>query len=250
MMKALVTVKRVLDSNIGVRVKANGSGVETHGVKHVMNPFDEMALEEAIRLREKGCISELVVLSIGGSACQETLRQALALGADRAILVTTEQILCPLSIAKILRFFVLHEQPNFVLMGRQSVDGDHQQTPQMLAGLLHWPQAISVSQLEIHADYACVTREIDGGQEKIEVLLPAIFSADLRLNTLRYISLPLLMKAKQKPLTMVALDDLSLPLRTHTQVIATAQGSLIRKVQKIDSVHALIDKLKHEACVL
>src|SRR3989449_9856234 len=199
-MKVLVPVKRVVDFNVKVRVKADGSGVETANVKMSMNPFDEIAVEEAIRLKEAGTATEIVVVSCGAQACQETLRTALALGADRAILVETDVELQPLAVAKLLRAIVQRESPQLVIMGKQAIDDDANQTGQMLAGLLGWPQATFVSSVELGAEHVTAIREVDVGLETVEARLPAVITTDLRLNEPRYATLPNIMKAKKKPL--------------------------------------------------
>src|SRR6266852_7302538 len=207
-MKILVSVKRVVDFNVKVRVKADGSGVETANVKMSMNPFDEIAIEEAIRLKEAGIATEIVAVSCGMQACQETLRTALALGADRAILVETEVELQPLAVAKLLRAIVQKENPQLVILGKQAIDDDCNQTGQMLAALLGWPQAAFASKVKVAEGRAEVTREIDGGLETISLSLPAIITTDLRLNEPRYVTLPNIMKAKKKPLETVTPADL------------------------------------------
>src|SRR2546422_9852024 len=199
-MKILVAVKRVVDFNVKVRVRADGSGVETANVKMSMNPFDEIAVEEAIRLKEAGTATEIVVVSCGAQACQETLRTALALGADRAILVETDVELQPLAVAKLLRAIVQRESPQLVIMGKQAIDDDANQTGQMLAGLLGWPQATFVSSVELGAEHVTAIREVDVGLETVEARLPAVITTDLRLNEPRYATLPNIMKAKKKPL--------------------------------------------------
>src|SRR6059036_1617713 len=206
-MKILVAVKRVVDFNVKVRVRADGSGVETANVKMSMNPFDEIAVEEAIRLKEAGIATEIVVVSCGVQACQETLRTALALGADRAILVETEVELQPLAVAKLLRAIVQKESPQLVILGKQAIDDDCNQTGQMLAALLGWPQATFASKVEVEGGVAKVTREVDGGLETLALTLPAIVTTDLRLNEPRYASLPNIMKAKKKPIEEKAPAD-------------------------------------------
>jgi len=248
-MKIVVALKRVIDPYVKVRVKTDNTGIETQNVKMSMNPFDEIALEEALRCREKNIASEVVVVTVGTDASQETLRHALAMGADRAILVHTEKSFCSLNIAKILQKIVMDEQPQLVLMGKQSIDGDNNQTPQMLAALLGWPQATYASALSFSNSLE-VTREIDGGLETIRVVLPAVVSVDLRLNEPRYASLPNIMKAKQKPLNRLELASLGITLKDHINILAvkppvTRKGGVI-----LDSVNALIDKLKNEAKVL
>ena len=249
-MKIIVAVKRVIDPYVKIRVKSDNTGVETQNVKMAMNPFDEIAIEEALRLREKNWATEVVAVSIGGDSSQETLRHALALGADRAILVRTEDTLESLNIAKILKKIVDDEKPTLVLMGKQTIDGDNNQTPQMLAGLLNWPQATNASQINTSDKDLEVTREIDGGLETIKITLPAIVSTDLRLNEPRYASLPNIMKAKRKPLDVLELESMGLSLKRHIEILkvnapATRSGGV-----KVDSVAALLDKLQHEAKVL
>jgi electron transfer flavoprotein beta subunit len=249
-MRILVAVKRVIDPYVKIRVKADNSGVETQNVKMSINPFDEIAVEEALRLREKNLASEVVVVTIGTDASQETLRHALALGADRGILVRTEERFCSLNIAKILQKIVNDEQPQLVIMGKQSIDGDNNQTPQMLAALLDWPQAAFASKLELNGNQVQVTREIDGGLETLAIQLPAIISTDLRLNEPRYASLPNIMKAKQKPLTSIELSSLGLTLSKHIEVLSVKAPPVRAGGVKVDSVEALLDKLQHEAKVL
>src|SRR4030095_4056874 len=207
-MKLLVPVKRVIDFNVKVRVRPDGSGVETANVKMSMNPFDEIAVEEAVRLREKGVATEVVVVSCGLAACQETLRTALAIGADRAILVETDAELQPLAVAKLLKALLEKEQPQLLILGKQAIDDDANQTGQMLAALLDWPQATFASKVDVAGATATVKREVDGGLETIEIKLPAIVTTDLRLNTPRYATLPNIMKAKKKPLEVLKPDAL------------------------------------------
>ena len=249
-MKILVAVKRVVDPYVKIRVKSDHSGVDILNVKMSMNPFDEIAVEEALRLREKQVATEVVVVSIGADSSLETLRQGLALGADRAILVRTNSAHCSLNVAKILKKIVLDEQPQLVLMGKQSIDGDNNQTPQMLAALLNWPQATFASALRVEGDGVHVTREIDGGVETLNVQLPGVVSTDLRLNEPRYASLPNIMKAKQKPLNIIELDAMGLELKDHIQIISVTPPAVRKGGIKVDSVAALIDKLKHEAKVI
>jgi electron transfer flavoprotein beta subunit len=249
-MKILVAVKRVIDPYVKVRVKADKSGVETQHVKMSMNPFDEIAVEEAVRLREKNIASDIVVVTVGSDACQETLRQAMALGADRAILVRTDDAFCSLNIAKILKKITDDEGAQLVLMGKQSIDGDNNQTPQMLAALLNWPQATFASKLDVLTDHIQVTREIDGGLETLDVMLPAVVSTDLRLNEPRYASLPNIMKAKRKPLDIIELQSLGLSLKQHTDVISVTPPNVRSGGVKVNSVQELLDKLQHEAKVL
>ena len=249
-MKIIVAVKRVIDPYVKIRVKSDKSGVETQNCKMAMNPFDEIALEEALRLREKQFASEVIAVSIGSHTTQETLRHALALGADRAILVQSEERFEPLNIAKILKKIIEEEEPTLVLMGKQSIDGDNNQTPQMLAGLLNWPQATYASQLTVNEGCIEVVREIDGGLETLSLQLPAVVSTDLRLNEPRYASLPNIMKAKQKPLKIIELDAMGLSLKAHVEVLHIVAPSTRIAGVKVDSVAALLDKLQHEAKVL
>ncbi|RUR17275.1 electron transfer flavoprotein subunit beta/FixA family protein [Legionella sp. km535] len=249
-MKILVAVKRVIDPYVKIRVKSDNSGVETQNIKMAMNPFDEIAVEEALRLRENNWATEVVAVSIGDDSSQETLRHALALGADRAILVRSEQALESLNVAKILKKIVDEEQPDLILMGKQAIDGDNNQTPQMLAALLGWPQATYASNLNSNSDSLEVTREIDGGLETIKVQLPAVVSTDLRLNEPRYASLPNIMKAKRKPLDVRELDSLGLSLKQHIEILKVNAPAVRSGGVKVESVAALLDKLQHEAKVL
>lgn len=249
-MKILVAVKRVIDPYVKIRVKNDKTGVETQHVKMSMNPFDEIAIEEALRLREKNLAAEIIAVTVGSEACQETLRQAMALGADRGLLIVTDEAHCSLNIAKILHKIVVDEKPQLVLMGKQSIDGDNNQTPQMLAALLDWPQATFTSKLTILNDHAEVTREIDGGLETLDVKLPAVISTDLRLNEPRYASLPNIMKAKQKPLNIVELASLGLRLKPHREILAVNAPETRNGGVKVESVDALLDKLQREAKVL
>lgn len=249
-MKILVAVKRVIDPYVKIRVKSDHSGVETQNIKMAMNPFDEIAVEEALRLREKNWATEVVAVSIGGDSSQETLRHALALGADRAILIHTEDSLESLNIAKILKKIIDDEKPDLVLMGKQAIDGDNNQTPQMLAALLNWPQATYASKIEAMSDHLQVTREIDGGLETISVHLPAVVSTDLRLNEPRYASLPNIMKAKKKPLDVKEVNSLGVSLKKHIEVLNVTAPSARSGGVKVESVTELLDKLQHEAKVL
>lgn len=249
-MKILVAVKRVIDPYVKIRVKSDQSGVETQQVKMSINPFDEIAVEEALRLREQKIASEVVVVTIGNDFSQETLRHAMALGADRAILVRTDKAHCSLNIAKILHKIVGDEQAKLVLMGKQAIDGDNNQTPQMLAALLGWPQATFASKVKITDEGMQVTREIDGGLETLSLTLPAVVSTDLRLNEPRYTSLPNIMKAKQKPLTIIELSALGLTLKQHIEVLSVKPPATRSAGIKVDSVKALLDKLQNEAKVL
>ena len=249
-MKIVVCVKRVVDYNVRIRVRADGSGVETSGVKMSMNPFDEIALEEAVRLKEKAIASEVVVLSIGGDAVQEVLRTGLAMGVDRAVHVATDAEVQPLAAAKIIRAIVEKEQAQLVLLGKQAIDDDCNQTGQMLAGLMQCGQGTFASKLEIESGCAVVTREIDGGLMTVRLTLPAVVTADLRLNQPRYATLPNIMKAKSKPLEKIALDTLGLVTAPRTQCIKVAEPAKRSAGVKVESVAALVDKLRNEARVL
>lgn len=249
-MKILVAVKRVIDPYVKIRVKSDQTGVETQNVKMSMNPFDEIAIEEALRIKEANQAQEIVAVSIGDDSAQETLRHALALGADRAILVKTDRQYESLNVAKILQQLIKNENPRLVLMGKQAIDGDNNQTPQMLAALLDWPQATFASKIEIKGDAVEVTREVDGGLERIEVQLPAIISSDLRLNEPRYASLPNIMKAKRKPLDSIDVDSLNLDLKKHIEVLKVTSPATRSAGIKVGSVTELLDKLQHEAKVL
>ena len=249
-MKILVAVKRVIDPYVKIRVKTDNSGVETQNVKMSMNPFDEIAVEEALRLRENNQASEVVAVSIGNDTCQETLRHALALGADRAIHIRSDAPYVSLHIAKILQKIVQQETPDLVLLGKQSIDGDNNQTAQMLSALMDWPQATFASKVIIENNQLTVTREIDGGLETLSMALPAIVSTDLRLNEPRYASLPNIMKAKRKPMDVIEAGSLNLDLRPHAEVVSVRAPEGRSAGIMVDSVATLIDKLKHEAKVL
>lgn len=251
-MKCLVAVKRVIDYNVKVRVKADNSGVETERVKMSMNPFDEIAMEEAVRLKESGLINEIIAISIGQLTAQETLRVALARGADRAILVETQKIFEPLNIAKILQFFVHQEKPDLVFLGKQAIDDDCNQTGQMLAALLDWPQGTNVSRLTINPEGkdVGVVREVDGGLETLCLKLPVVITTDLRLNEPRYISLPNVMKAKSKPLEIMNFDDLKLQLHEHLHVLRVEPPLMHRQGVILNNVDELLDKLRNEAKVI
>jgi electron transfer flavoprotein beta subunit len=243
-MKVLVPVKRVIDSNVKARVKSDQSGVDLANVKMSINPFCEIAVEEAVRLKEKGVATEIVVVSIGPAQAQETLRQALAMGADRAVLVQTDQDLEPLEVAKTLKAVIAEESPNVVIMGKQAIDGDNNATGQMLAALLDWPQATFASALELSADNAKVTREVDGGLQTIEVGLPAIITADLRLNEPRYASLPNIMKAKKKPLDTKELSALGVDAKPHLKVLKVAEPAKRSAGIKVETAGDLVANLK------
>ncbi len=243
-MKVLVPVKRVIDSNVKARVKSDQSGVDLANVKMSINPFCEIAVEEAVRLKEKGTASEVVVVSIGPAQAQETLRQALAMGADRAVLIQTDQDLEPLEVAKVLKAAIAEENPNVVIMGKQAIDGDNNATGQMLAALLDWPQATFASAIELSADTAKVTREVDGGLQTIEVGLPAIITADLRLNEPRYASLPNIMKAKKKPLDVKEAASLGVDLKPHLKVLKVAEPAKRSAGIKVETAGDLVANLK------
>jgi electron transfer flavoprotein beta subunit len=252
MKKILVPVKRVVDYNVKIRVKADGSGVETNNVKMSMNPFDEIAMEEAIRLREAGDkgVEEIVAVSIGPQKAQETLRTALAMGADRAILIKTDETAEPLGVAKTLKAVIEKEAPELVILGKQAIDDDCNQTGQMLAALLGWPQATFASKLDAVNGGLHVTREVDGGLQTLSMKLPAIVTTDLRLNEPRYASLPNIMKAKKKPLEEMAPADLGVDLAPRLKVLNTAEPPERQGGVKVESVQELIDKLRNEARVL
>ncbi|OYO26314.1 electron transfer flavoprotein subunit beta/FixA family protein [Janthinobacterium sp. PC23-8] len=249
-MKVLIAVKRVVDSAIRVHVKADGSGVETANVKMSMNPFDEIALEEALRLKEAGAVSELVAVSCGASACQETLRAAMAAGADRAILVETDAQLRPLAVARLLAAIAMREQPALILLGKQAIDDDCNQTGQMLAALLGWPQATFASQLALADGAAIVTREVDGGLETLNLRLPAIVTTDLRLNVPRYVTLPNIMKAKKKPLAVLTPDELGVDVASRVSTLKVAAPSTRPAGVIVKDVATLLDKLRNEAKVI
>ncbi len=249
-MKILVPVKRVVDYNVKIRVKSDGSGVELANVKMSMNPFDEIAVEEAIRLKEKGQATEIVVVSIGPAQASETIRTALAMGADRGILVKAEGVVEPLAVAKILKAVVDAEKPGLVIMGKQAIDDDCNQTGQMLAALTGWPQGTFASKLELGEGRAKVTREVDGGLLAIEVALPAIVTTDLRLNEPRYASLPNIMKAKKKPIDEKSPDAYGVDIKPRLQVIKTTEPPGRKSGVKVASVAELVDKLKNEAGIL
>jgi electron transfer flavoprotein beta subunit len=243
-MKLLVPVKRVLDYNVKPRVKADGSGVDLANVKMSMNPFDEIAVEEAIRLKEKGVATEVVVVSIGEPKAQDTLRTALAMGADRAILITSDVRAEPLGVAKLLAKVVEEEQPQLVILGKQAIDDDNNQTGQMLAALLGWGQGTFASKVEVEGDTAHVTREVDGGLETVALPLPAIVTTDLRLNEPRYASLPNIMKAKSKPLAQKTPADYGVDLTPRITVLKVEEPAKRAAGIKVDDVDALVDKIK------
>ena len=253
-MKILVPVKRVIDYNVKVRVRSDGSGVDLANVKMSMNPFDEIAVEEAIRLKEKGVAEEVVAVSIGTPKNQETLRTALAMGADRAILVKAtddvHQDIEPLAVAKILKGVIEEESPGLVIAGKQAIDNDMNATGQMLAALLGWSQATFASEIEVSGETATVTREVDGGLQTIEVKLPAIVTVDLRLNEPRYASLPNIMKAKKKPMDLKTPEDYGVDVSPRLEIVGTAEPQGRQAGVKVGSVEELVDKLKNEAGVL
>ena len=249
-MKVLVTVKRVIDYNVKARVKSDQTGVDLANVKMSMNPFCEIAVEEAVRLREKGVATEVVTVSIGPIQAQETLRTSLAMGADRAILVQTDLDLEPLAVAKLLQAVIAEEAPDLVIMGKQAIDGDNNATGQMLAALLDWPQATFASELEVGGGKAKVTREVDGGLQVLEVVLPAIVTADLRLNEPRYASLPNIMKAKKKPLDIKELASYGADTAPRLKVIKVTEPPKRAGGVKVETAADLVAKLKTEAGVL
>lgn len=249
-MKILVAVKRVVDYTVQVRVKADESGIETTNVKMSMNPFDEIAVEEAVRLKEKKIANEVIAVSIGTQSSQETLRTALAMGADRAILIETVEVLEPLATAKVLKSLVEKESPDLVILGKQAIDSDNNQTGQMLAGLLQWPQGTFVSALKIEDKVAIVTREIDGGLETLRLTLPAVITTDLRLNEPRYLSLPNIMQAKKKKIEVLPMDDFHLNLQPQLKIIKVTGVPKRSAGIKVNSVQELIHKLKTEAQVI
>ena len=249
-MKVLVAVKRVVDFNVKVRVKPDGTGVDIANAKMSMNPFDEIAVEEAIRLKEKGAATEIVAVSIGPQQAAETIRTALAMGADRGILVKVDGIIEPLAVAKILKGVVEEEKPGLVIMGKQAIDDDCNQTGQMLAALLGWPQGTFASKLVIEGGDVSVTREVDGGSETLKLTLPAIVTTDLRLNEPRYVTLPNIMKAKKKPMEIVKPADLGVDVAPRLEVIKTTEPSGRKAGVKVKTVAELVEKLKNEAGVL
>jgi electron transfer flavoprotein beta subunit len=249
-MKVLIGVKLVVDANVKIRVRADGLGVETAGLKHSINPFCEIAVEEAVRLKEKGAADEIVVVSIGPAAAQEALRAALAVGADRAIHVLTDEEVQPLAVAKTLKAIVDKEQPQLVILGKQAIDDDCNQTGQMLAALLGWPQGTFASKVVAGDGGITVTREIDGGLETVELTLPAVVTSDLRLNEPRYASLPNIMKAKKKPLETVKPEDLGVDITPRLKTLKVAEPPRRQAGIKVGSVQELVEKLKNEARVI
>ncbi|MCH7630774.1 MAG: electron transfer flavoprotein subunit beta/FixA family protein [Proteobacteria bacterium] len=248
-MKVLVPVKRVVDFNVKVRVKADNSGVELQNVKMSMNPFDEIAVEEAVRLKEAGKISEIVAVSIGPQQAQETIRTALAMGADRGILVKTDQLVEPLAVAKLLQKIVGDENLDLVIMGKQAIDDDCNQTGQMLAALLGWPQGTFASEVQLENGAVQVTREIDGGLETIKITIPAVITTDLRLNEPRYASLPNIMKAKQKPIDEKTPEDLGVDISPRLKSLKVEEPAKREAGIKVESVEELVGKLKQEGVI-
>ncbi len=249
-MKVLVPVKRVVDYNVKVRVKGDGTGVDIANVKMSMNPFDEIAVEEAVRLKEKGAVTEIIAVSCGVTQCQETLRTAMAIGADRAILVETTEELQPLAVAKLLKALVDKEQPGLVILGKQAIDDDANQTGQMLAALADLPQATFASKVEIEGETAKVTREVDGGLETLAISLPAVVTTDLRLNEPRYVTLPNIMKAKKKQLDIVKPEDLGVDVKPRLKTLKVSEPPKRGAGIKVPDVATLVDKLKNEAKVI
>jgi electron transfer flavoprotein beta subunit len=249
-MKILVPIKRVVDFNVKVRVKADQTGVELANVKMSMNPFDEIAVEEALKLKEAGKATEVIAVSAGVTACQETLRTALAMGADRAVLVETDADLQPLAVAKLLKAVAMKEGVGLVILGKQAIDDDSNQTGQMLAALLDWPQATFASKVELGEGTAKVTREIDGGLETVEVKMPAVVTTDLRLNTPRYATLPNIMKAKKKPLDVLKPDALGVDVTPRVKTLKVAEPGKRKAGVMVKDVGELVDKLRNEAKVI
>jgi len=249
-MKALVPVKRVVDYNVKVRVKSDGSGVDIANVKMSMNPFDEIAVEEATRLKEKGVVSEIIAVSIGPSQCQETLRTAMAIGADRGLLVETDADVQPLAVAKVLKALIDKEQPQLIILGKQAIDDDSNQTGQMLAALADLPQGTFASKVEVAGDKVNVTREVDGGLETVSLSLPAVVTTDLRLNEPRYVTLPNIMKAKKKPLDTVKPADLGVDVAPRIKTLSVAEPAKRSAGIKVADVATLVDKLKNVAKVI
>jgi len=249
-MKVLVPVKRVVDYNVKVRVKSDGTGVETANVKMSMNPFDEIAVEEAVRLKEAGTATEVVAISCGIQACQETLRTALAIGADRAILVQTDVELQPLAVAKLLKALVDKEQPRLVLLGKQAIDDDANQTGQMLAALASWAQGAFASKVKVDGESVQVTREVDGGLEMVSLKLPAVVTVDLRLNEPRYVTLPNIMKAKKKTMETLKPEDLGVDVSPRLATLKVEEPPKRKAGVKVADAKALVEKLKNEAKVI
>ena len=249
-MKVLVPVKRVVDYNVKVRVKSDGSGVDTANVKMSMNPFDEIAVEEAVRLKEKGIASEVIAVSCGDAKCQETLRTAMAIGADRAILVQTDVELQPLAVAKLLKALVDKEQPGLIILGKQAIDDDANQTGQMLAALADLPQGTFANKVAVEGDKVSVVREIDGGLQTVELSMPAVITTDLRLNEPRYVTLPNIMKAKKKPMETVTPEDLGVDVAPRLKTLKVMEPAKRGAGIMVPDVATLVEKLKNEAKVL
>ena len=249
-MKVLVAVKRVVDYNVKVRVKADRTGVETANVKMSMNPFDEIAVEEAIRLREAGVASEIIAVSVGVQQCQETIRTALAMGADRGILVQTDEAVEPIGVARLLKAIAAQEQPGLIILGKQAIDGDHSQTGQMLAAMLGWPQGTFAFKIAVDGERIKVTREVDGGLETVDLKLPAVVTTDLRLNEPRFASLPNIMKAKKKPLDTMTPADLEVDVTPRIKVLKVDEPEKRAAGVRVEDVATLVDKLKNEAKVI
>ena len=249
-MKVLVPIKRVVDYNVKIRVKSDNSGVELSNVKMSMNPFDEIAVEEAIKLKEAGTVSEIIVLSIGPQQSQETIRTALAMGADRGILVKTDELVEPLNVAKIIKSVSEEENPDLIILGKQAIDDDSNQTGQMLAALLGWSQGTFASELKISDGKASVVREIDGGLQTLEIKLPSIITTDLRLNEPRYASLPNIMKAKKKPIDEKLPEDYNLEISPMLEIVKVSEPAQREAGIKVETVEELVDKLKNEAGVI
>jgi electron transfer flavoprotein beta subunit len=249
-MKVLVPVKRVVDYNVKVRVKSDGTGVDIANVKMSMNPFDEIAVEEAVRLREKGIVTEVIAVSCGVSQCTETLRTAMAIGADRAILVETDVELQPLAVAKLLKALIDKELPDLVILGKQAIDDDSNQTGQMLAALANWPQATFANKVEVVDGKAIVTREVDGGLETLAIMLPAVITTDLRLNEPRYVTLPNIMKAKKKTVDTYKPEELGVDVTPRLKTLKVVEPAKRSSGVMVADVAALVDKLKNEAKVL
>ncbi|MDB5877670.1 MAG: etfB [Variovorax sp.] len=249
-MKVLVPVKRVVDYNVKVRVKSDGSGVDIANVKMSMNPFDEIAVEEAVRLKEKGVVTEIIAVSCGDTKCQETLRTAMAIGADRGILIETTEELQPLAVAKLLKALIDKEQPQLVILGKQAIDDDANQTGQMLAALADLPQATFASKVEVADGKVTVTREVDGGAETLTLTLPAVVTTDLRLNEPRYVTLPNIMKAKKKTLDVFKPEDLGVDVKPRLKTLKVSEPPKRGAGIKVADVAALVDKLKNEAKVI
>ena len=249
-MKVLVPIKRVVDYNVKIRVKSDNSGVELSNVKMSMNPFDEIAVEEAIKLKESGTVSEIVVMSIGPQQSQETIRTALAMGADRGVLIKTDELVEPLNVAKLIKALSDEESPDLIILGKQAIDDDSNQTGQMLAALLGWSQGTFASELKINGDKASVTREIDGGLQTLEIKLPSIITTDLRLNEPRYASLPNIMKAKKKPIDEKLPEDYGVEISPMLEILKVSEPAQREAGIKVETVEELVDKLKNEVGVI